>query len=131
MNQMNIENLLESIHKQIPLWDPLIMEPNITYDIQTLYNEIQKKEETDMFSNKVILKSTQDLSDSYGKIPSKLNSTSILDDSFLLEMYDLDLKIENIPLQEYKDYATQWGLPVKALYYYRIGEYPPVQPHLF
>lgn len=109
---MKLEVVPKSIKKSI-----------FNYDINALYESLRLQEEKDLLTNVEQRKMALVLSTKYGDLVDKINEKS-LDFSLIYKTMDyLDAEIENALYGNYKLYAIQWGLSVKALWFYRNNDF--------
>jgi hypothetical protein len=109
--------------------DKMLIYPNsidiglLEYDVQKLFDTLFKAEERLLLSKEELRKETLLVSNDYGNLAEIINSKSDNMENIMTDMEKLDNKITDNLKGNYKIYATQWGLSVKALWYYRNDDF--------
>jgi hypothetical protein len=122
-DEIELKNLINIIK------DKLLIYPNsldiglLEYDIQKLHGKLRESEESLLLSNVKLQKEASDISNDYGDLAEIINSKSDNMVNIMTDMEKLDNRINDNLKGNYKVYATQWGLSVKALWYYRNDDF--------
>lgn len=126
---IEISEQLQNIFLKIENYPRSLKGSIFEYNLQDLFEVLGKKEEKELLPDDSLRKETLILSTRYGNIAEEINSNYRGEKNIEVfkniynSMLSLDKEISETLFGLYKLYALQWGLSVKALWYYRNNDF--------
>ena len=120
---MDIQKQIQHLYFSIDNYPHSSKSSLLKYDVQTLFETLSKKEEKELLPNDDLRRKALIISLNYGNLAGQINDNPKDMNIIYNTMVGLDNEIVDNLDGFYQLYAIQWGLSVKALWYYRNNDF--------